>query len=56
MKANFRTFFLAIVVALMTTGVALPACASTGGSNPRPTSGATTSSEVLAAILTVLGY
>jgi hypothetical protein len=37
MKTTLRTLVLAGVVALMTAAAAVPAHASTGGSNPRPT-------------------
>lgn len=38
MKTAVRTFVLAALVALMTAAAAVPAHATIGGSNPRPTS------------------
>jgi hypothetical protein len=55
MKANLRMLILAGAAALI-AGTAMPAHATISGSNPRPPVGSSSTSNVMTAILTVLGY
>lgn len=55
-KAIARKLFLLSAVTLAVTGFSVPAHATLSGSNPRPTSGVLSTSQIVSVILTALGY